>query len=299
MSKGFSIIETIIVIAIFAILSVAVISILDPLEQINRGKDTSLIQTSETLTNAITRFSISQSRLPWTNEIQAVTLNSPEGESIVTNIIVLGELKTSFPKSHNKNFQEIYLTAETNQSSVMLCFQPHSKAYKNHQHTSFFQDGSFNPECFNNRADCYFCFGVQNLGDEIASSTPGGSASGDEDISEMTEEEQLCSNFDPELPEYPWTCNYSDTFSEFGCTNYCVRDYGCDGYCPAGERHLEKRYYATEDPSFQCLLAGDQVQVDYCVPNPSARCDIKSYRSNPSDYQWGCTDPRRPYKWIE
>jgi hypothetical protein len=298
MSKGLSIIETLIVIAIFGILSIAVISILDPLEQIARGKDISLIQTSEIITNAVNRYSVSQKSLPWTTDIQTVTLDTPDGESFVANIITLGELKNNFPETHNKNFQKLYVTTQTDDAELHLCFQPHSKAYKNHPHTTFSQNGVFNPECFNNRGECFFCFGVQDLGETIGDSAGGGSGSGD-DLSEMTEEEQLCSNFDPEYPEYPWTCNYSDTYAEFGCTNFCVQDHGCDGYCPDGQRHVRKNYYATNDDFAQCLSAGDQVRVDYCISDPSARCDLKSYGSRPSDYQWGCTNPRRPYKWIE
>ncbi|PIQ81145.1 MAG: hypothetical protein COZ34_03680 [Candidatus Pacebacteria bacterium CG_4_10_14_3_um_filter_34_15] len=295
MSKGFSLIEVLIVLTIFAILSIAIIVILNPIEQINRGRDISLIQISETLSNAASRYLISQNKVPWNSSIQTTTLSSSQGQSLVANIISLGELKQNFVANNDK-FEELYITTNEINNELLLCFQPHSKAYQQHPFTIFSQNGDFNPRCFENRSECYFCFGNYELGNIVENAGNGGSGGNEE--SNMTEEELLCRDFEPEYPKYPWTCNSSDKLIQYGCTNYCVADKGCDGYCAIGQRHLIKSYYATNSNVIQCLLADDVNTEEYCVADPFARCDIKSYNSDPSDYAWGCTNPRRPYKWA-
>ena len=48
-----------------------------------------------------------------------------------------------------------------------------------------------------------------------------------------------------------------------------------------------------------CLSHWREYWVDeaYCVSGEASGCDIKTYTSNPSDFEWGCTNPMRPYKW--
>lgn len=64
-NKGFTMIELLIVIAILGILAVAVLSAINPLEQINRGRDTSAQSDAEQLLNAIERFNAFQEHYPW------------------------------------------------------------------------------------------------------------------------------------------------------------------------------------------------------------------------------------------
>ena len=58
-------IELLIVIAILGILAVAVLSAINPLEQINRGRDTGAQSDAEQLLNAIERFNAFQGHFPW------------------------------------------------------------------------------------------------------------------------------------------------------------------------------------------------------------------------------------------
>lgn len=64
-SKGFTLIELLIVIAILGILAVAVLSAINPVEQINRGRDTGTQSDAEQLLSAISRFNASQGFFPW------------------------------------------------------------------------------------------------------------------------------------------------------------------------------------------------------------------------------------------
>lgn len=62
---GFTMIELLIVIAILGILAVAVLSAINPIEQINRGRDTGSQSDSEQLLSAIDRYNAFQGYYPW------------------------------------------------------------------------------------------------------------------------------------------------------------------------------------------------------------------------------------------
>lgn len=64
-SKGFTLIELLIVIAILGILAVAVLSAINPVEQINRGRDTGTQSDAEQLLSAISRYNASNGYFPW------------------------------------------------------------------------------------------------------------------------------------------------------------------------------------------------------------------------------------------
>lgn len=74
---GFTMIELLIVITILGILAVAVLSAINPLEQINRGRDTASQSDSEQLLNALERYNAFQERFPW--EVQGTAAEVGDG----------------------------------------------------------------------------------------------------------------------------------------------------------------------------------------------------------------------------
>jgi len=62
---GFTMIELLIVIAVLGVLAVAVLSAINPIEQINRGRDTGSRSDAEQLLSAFDRFYTSQQIYPW------------------------------------------------------------------------------------------------------------------------------------------------------------------------------------------------------------------------------------------
>jgi len=62
---GFTMIDLLIVIAILGILAVAVLSAINPIEQINRGRDTGSRSDAEQLLSAIDRYNAFQGYYPW------------------------------------------------------------------------------------------------------------------------------------------------------------------------------------------------------------------------------------------
>lgn len=65
LQKGFTMIELLIVIAVLGILAVAVLAAINPIEQINRGRDTGSQSDSEQLIGAIDRYYTSLGYYPW------------------------------------------------------------------------------------------------------------------------------------------------------------------------------------------------------------------------------------------
>lgn len=63
--KGFTLIELLIVIAVLGILAVAVLAAINPIEQINRSRDTGTQSDAEQLIGAIDRFYANQGYYPW------------------------------------------------------------------------------------------------------------------------------------------------------------------------------------------------------------------------------------------
>ena len=63
--RGFTMIELLIVIAVLGILAVAVLAAINPIEQINRGRDTGSRSDAEQLLSAIDRYNASQMIWPW------------------------------------------------------------------------------------------------------------------------------------------------------------------------------------------------------------------------------------------
>lgn len=62
---GFTMIELLIVIAVLGVLAVAVLSAINPIEQINRGRDTGSRSDAEQLLSAFDRYYTSQEKYPW------------------------------------------------------------------------------------------------------------------------------------------------------------------------------------------------------------------------------------------
>lgn len=80
---GFTMIELLIVIAVLGILAVAVLASINPIEQINRGRDTGSRSDAEQLISAIDRYYAAKGYYPWmTNGVSNNTWTDPAGTGI-------------------------------------------------------------------------------------------------------------------------------------------------------------------------------------------------------------------------
>ncbi len=156
---GFTMIELLIVISILGILSVAVLSAINPIEQINRGRDTGSRSDAEQLLSAVDRFYAFQGYYPWQTgasdtdhaalaltELSSVTAvkdnASPQcsflaklsnGSDLDTNCTSgANELKATFVDritGSGYNYLWIYNQGGTGDSTY-LCFKAKSKAFE-------------------------------------------------------------------------------------------------------------------------------------------------------------------------
>jgi len=151
-NRGFTMIELLIVIAVLGILAVAVLATINPIEQINRGRDTGSRSDTEQLLSAIDRYNATQGLWPW----QATTVDSADIDwgpvsaiedgancSLLSKIsdgptsdadctVGADEVKASFSKRLQANNYNALYMEYTNQTgnSVYVCFSPQSGAFK-------------------------------------------------------------------------------------------------------------------------------------------------------------------------
>lgn len=151
---GFTMIELLIVIAVLGILAVAVLAAINPIEQINRGRDTGSRSDAEQLLSAIDRFYASQGYYPWrtgADDVEEGDGSAPLGdgsafvdatladlvdtasESVLDKLTEGGtaELKTSFVTrivDPSYNTLKVY-NRGTQGDSTYICFVPKSGAF--------------------------------------------------------------------------------------------------------------------------------------------------------------------------
>lgn len=154
---GFTMIELLIVIAVLGILAVAVLAAINPIEQINRGRDTGSRSDAEQLISAIDRYYAGKGFYPWM--LNGVSVNTPTDVTATKStkkLIVLSapatligkdaqdilsllssggaaELKASFtsrivdPKA--PNYLSIYNSGVSGESTY-VCFKPKSASFR-------------------------------------------------------------------------------------------------------------------------------------------------------------------------
>ncbi|MDZ4229409.1 MAG: type II secretion system protein [Patescibacteria group bacterium] len=162
-SLGFTLIELLVVITLIGVLAVAVLSALNPIEQINKARDAGKRADSSQLLTAIDRYFASNEKFPWNNydthntsvdlafagtaefvgvgvcgEIgvtaDAKATNSDSGGCADNGyLITTQELKAQFGKrpyfkTTALDGDKLYLYKAINEPSVSVCFVPASKA---------------------------------------------------------------------------------------------------------------------------------------------------------------------------
>jgi prepilin-type N-terminal cleavage/methylation domain-containing protein len=151
-NRGFTMIELLIVIAVLGVLAIAVLATFNPIEQINRGRDTSSRSDSEQMLTGIDRYNANRGLWPWQNidtdpdEIDPPTLiaiDDPAGPggdgcSMLQNLGT-GDAPCSGTDEVKQTFVTRVVSDRTNDlwiyyrgnpgDSVYVCFNPQSKAF--------------------------------------------------------------------------------------------------------------------------------------------------------------------------
>ena len=140
---GFTMIELLIVIAVLGVLAVAVLSAINPIEQINRGKDTGSRSDAEQLLSAIDRYYTTQGVYPWQADsaasdilgwTPAVDVQDATPVTMMSKLASTtgaAEIKQSFvTRISNANYNSLYMYFRGNNGdSTYVCFKPDSGAF--------------------------------------------------------------------------------------------------------------------------------------------------------------------------
>jgi prepilin-type N-terminal cleavage/methylation domain-containing protein len=146
LARGFTLIELLIVIAVLGILAVAVLSAINPIEQINRSRDTGSRSDAEQLLGAIDRYYATAGYYPWKTSPSLPVVSDATAWGVVNNTwtdgttAVLtklsaagtGELKGSFTtRITTSSYNSLYKYHEGSQgNSTYVCFLPKSSAFQ-------------------------------------------------------------------------------------------------------------------------------------------------------------------------
>lgn len=137
---GFTMIELLIVIAVLGILAVAVLAAINPIEQINRGRDTGSRSDAEQLIGAVDRFYTANGYYPWQDTPSddsdtgwiAVgnTWTDTSGDDVLAKLSSTGtaEIKESFTdRITQSDYNTLYVyNTGTQGHSTYVCFLPQS-----------------------------------------------------------------------------------------------------------------------------------------------------------------------------
>lgn len=162
-SRGFTLIELLVVITLIGVLAVAVLSALNPIEQINKARDAAKRADSSQVLAGLDRYFASNEKFPWNNftdhsvsvdvafagtgdmigvGVCGNTAETADAEAVNSNtggcveggyLVTTQELKAQFGKrayfkSTALDADKLYLYKAINEPSVSVCFIPASKA---------------------------------------------------------------------------------------------------------------------------------------------------------------------------
>ena len=277
--QAFTLVEILIIVALIAILSVSVISAINPREQRYKSNDVKVKNLISEIFKAHLRYAQFEKGTYLDSPAVSLQINSPNAIAFLETLISAQELKNSILS--DKNLDKILLTTDSI-DNVALCFLPEAKSNQIYsENTRYDKEGFYRQDCDDYL--CYYCLVTDtDSKDYEARITIYPTATPDP-----------CSNYNIARPNFPYTTDFADKHTKLGCTNFNIRDRGCDKYCPSGQRHLIKFYNSVNlDP--RCT---PDLKEDYCVPEPYANCLHHSQISGDNEFKWGCTNPQRPYSW--
>lgn len=145
-SSGFTLIELLVVIGILGILASAMVATIDPFEQIKKGDDTNVKNTTVEFVNASIRYYTTHNAMPWTDTANAkvsscttlagsmstttFSLTDAAATDCLGALIDDGELKGGFTSVSNILAKIKVSSGEGKDpvNSVVACFQPASKS---------------------------------------------------------------------------------------------------------------------------------------------------------------------------
>lgn len=143
LNRGFTLIEVLLVIAIIAIIAAAVLSAINPIEQVNKGRDTGMKNDSAEFLNAAERYFVTFECYPWARDASGVCGTAePAGDKIssMDDGATAGTVAYALKELENKqeikpqyktrkSLDNVYVTQDTN-DQVHVCYLPTSATFQ-------------------------------------------------------------------------------------------------------------------------------------------------------------------------
>jgi prepilin-type N-terminal cleavage/methylation domain-containing protein len=137
-TKGFTLIELLIVIAVLGILIVAILSAIDPLEQIRKARDAGRKSDAAELLSAYERYYSTFQCYPWDDGAPQCAGDDDADRTAEVNpwlgtdtedfeLITQGELKAQFTNRDSIQSSELWVIEDVDKN-VTVCFEPESKS---------------------------------------------------------------------------------------------------------------------------------------------------------------------------
>ncbi len=160
--KGFTLIELLIVIALLGALAIGLLATIDPFEQLKKGRDTSIRNTTLEMYNAELRYYSTKATFTWPTSSTFVAKPTNTMGSDITTLIGAGELKNQFIQlAGTGNLAKIYMSS-TSVEHMAVCFKPESKGFQIDPATIFASDGQTSGATCKSQTsvggtDCFYC----------------------------------------------------------------------------------------------------------------------------------------------
>lgn len=147
LTKAFTLIELLIVIALLGALAVGLLAALDPFEQLKKGTDTATRNTVVEVQGATIRFFALKQNMPWCAAATPANCTDPSGLTLtlfnggadfntspyqaLNQMITAGELKTDFVTLAGTQMGNIYVSGTSGSNpTAIVCFTPTSKSFQ-------------------------------------------------------------------------------------------------------------------------------------------------------------------------
>lgn len=131
-SRGFTLVELLVVIVLIGALAIGLFATINPVEQINRGKDSGTRNVAREFSGAVNRYYAARQTLPWVSSgggavtFASTLLTDATVTTVITNLVNAGELKSNFSTASTTAMGKIYFTADNTTGLINVCFRPES-----------------------------------------------------------------------------------------------------------------------------------------------------------------------------